>query len=43
MNFLNKIVISILLTISIPAYNLGTPIDYFKCLIFDECKQQGEM
>lgn len=43
MNYLSKIVISIFLTISIPAYNLGTPIDYLKCLIFDECKPQGEL
>lgn len=43
MSVLNKILLSILLTLSIPAYNLGTPIDYFKCLIFDECKHQEEL
>lgn len=42
MSVLNKILLSILLTVSVPAYNLGTPIDYFKCLIFDECNKHQE-
>lgn len=42
MSFSNKIILSILLTLSIPAYNLGTPIDYIKCLIFDDCKHAEE-
>lgn len=40
MPYFYKIAISISLMTSIPAYNLGTPIDYIKCLIFDECKHQ---
>ena len=42
MTYLNKIMLSILLITAIPAYNFDTTVDYFKCLIFDECKQQEE-
>lgn len=36
--------LAVLILISvIPAYNMGNPIDYLKCLLFDECKNKEEI